>query len=196
MNPVPVTLEGQTVRLVPLSENHLDALAKVGLDPDIWELNPKIISTRDHLAEYVAEALRQSGAGLSVPFAIVLRDTGQVIGSTRYGNINRSNRRLEIGWTWIGRAWWRTGVNTECKLLLLRHAFEDLGCTRLELKTDALNHRSRKSILRLRATEEGIFRKHMLTASGRWRDTVWYSILDDEWPRVKQRLEAKQAEHE
>ena len=126
--------------------------------------------------------------GEAIPFAIVLIDTGQAIGSTRYGNIDRGNRRLEIGWTWIGRAWWRTGVNTECKLLLLQHAFEVLGCARVELKTDTLNRRSRAALLRIGATEEGSLRKHILTESGRWRDTVYYSILDDEWPDVKHRF--------
>lgn len=196
MDPIQVTLEGKTIRLEPLSKDHLDALTKVGLDPDIWDLNPINIATRDQLTEYVADAIRAAEIGEAIPFAIVLNDTGQAIGSTRYGNIDRGNRRLEIGWTWIGRAWWRTGVNTECKLLLLQHAFEVLGCARVELRTDTLNRRSRAAILRIGATEEGSLRKHILTESGRWRDTVCYSILDDEWPDVKQRLEAMQAEHE
>ncbi|MFV1981216.1 MAG: GNAT family N-acetyltransferase [Rhodothermia bacterium] len=190
MDPIPVTLVGETIRLEPLSEDHLDALAKVGLDPDIWDLNPGNVATRDQLAEYVAEAIRDAEAGEAVPFAIVLNDTGKAIGSTRYGSIDRGNCRLEIGWTWIGRAWWRTGVNTECKLLLLQHAFEVLGCARVEMKTDTLNRRSRTAILRIGASEEGILRKHILTSSGRWRDTAYYSILDDEWPDVKQKLEA------
>jgi RimJ/RimL family protein N-acetyltransferase len=116
---------------------------------------------------------------------------GRVIGSTRYANIDRAHRRVEIGWTWVARAWQRTAVNTEAKYLLLRHAFETLGCIRVELKTDSLNAQSRAAILRIGAREEGIFRNHMITASGRIRHTVYFSITDAEWPEVKSRLEAK-----
>jgi len=115
------------------------------------------------------------------------------VGSTRFGNIDRENRRVEIGWTWIGRRWQRTVVNTETKYLMLRHAFESLGCVRVELKTDILNQTSRRAILRLGAKEEGILRRHMITDSGRIRDTVYYSIIDVEWAEVKVRLEAKLA---
>jgi RimJ/RimL family protein N-acetyltransferase len=195
VDPIPVTLEGELVRLEPLAESHLETLVDVGLDPDIWDLNPRVIRTRDHLAAYIDTALAEATTGSSVPFAIVLKANGHAIGSSRFGNIDRQHRRLEIGWTWIGRNWWRTGVNTECKLLLLSHAFEDLGCARVELKTDTVNRRSRNAMLRLGATEEGTLRKHMLTETGRWRDTVYYSILDDEWPDVRAQLEAKQAEH-
>src|SRR5205085_10708707 len=118
------------------------------------------------------------------------------IGSTRYGNIERSHKRLEIGWTWYGRAFQRTGVNTESKLLLLTHAFETLGANRVELKTDALNERSRAAILRIGAREEGIFRHHMITANGRIRHTVYFSIIDAEWPAAKARLEAILSSHE
>lgn len=196
MDPQPVTLDGNLVRLEPLSVEHLDGLVKVGLAPDIWDLNPRVIRTMDDLAGYVEEAIRDGDAGISVPFAIVLKETDQPIGCTRFGNIDRHNRRLEIGWTWIGQTWWRTGVNTECKIILLRHAFEELGCARVEFKTDTLNRRSRNAILRIGAVEEGTLRKHILTAGGRWRDTIYYSILDDEWPEVRARLEAMQAKHE
>jgi N-acetyltransferase len=124
-----------------------------------------------------------------LPFAQVEKTTGRVIGSTRYANIERAHRRLEIGWTWIARPWQRTAVNTESKYLLLRHAFETLGCVRVELKTDSLNAKSRAAILRIGAREEGTFRNHMITSSGRIRHTVYFSIVDAEWPEVRSRLE-------
>ena len=133
-------------------------------------------------------ALKEQANGLSLPFVQIERATGRVIGSTRYGNIERTHHRAEIGWTWIGRAWQRTAVNTEAKYLLLRHAFETLGCIRVELKTDSLNEKSRAAILRIGATQEGIFRNHMITANGRIRHTVYFSIVDSEWPAVKGRL--------
>jgi N-acetyltransferase len=136
---------------------------------------------------YVAQALEEQRRGVSLPFVIIAQ--GQVAGSTRYGNIDLANRRLEIGWTWVAPAYQRTAVNTEAKLLLLTHAFERLGVNRVELKTDALNQKSRTAIARLGAVEEGTFRKHIVTASGRVRDTVYYSIIDTEWPTVKRRLE-------
>ncbi len=119
------------------------------------------------------------------------KPTGRVIGSTRYGNIERVHHRLEIGWTWVARQWQRSAINTEAKYLLLRHAFETLKCIRVELKTDSLNESSRAAILRIGAREEGTFRNHMITASGRIRHTVYFSILDSEWPGVKTRLESK-----
>ena len=143
------------------------------------------------MAAYVETALREQASGISLPFAQVERASGRVIGSTRYGNIERAHHRLEIGWTWVARAWQRTAVNTEAKYLLLRHAFETLGCMRVELKTDSLNERSRAAIQRIGAREEGIFRNHMITASGRIRHTVYFSIVDSEWPQVKSRLESR-----
>ena len=196
LDPRPVTLEGQHARLEPLSHDHLAGLARVGLDPEIWDLNPRNITSQADLQAYVDDAVADAEHGITLPFAIVGKDAGHAIGSTRFGNIDRRNRRLEIGWTWLGRKWWRTGVNTEVKSLLLTHAFEDLGCARVELKTDTLNRRSRDAILRLGAIEEGVLRKHIRTDSGRWRDTAYYSILDDEWPHVKERLEAMQKRYE
>jgi RimJ/RimL family protein N-acetyltransferase len=138
---------------------------------------------------YVAEALDEQRRGLSLPFAIVDRASGRVIGSTRFANIDVPNRRLEIGWTWLAREFQRTRANTEAKLLLLTHAFDALGAIRVELKTDALNAQSRNAILRLGAVQEGIFRKHkIIPHQGRVRDTVYFSILDTEWPAVKDRL--------
>ena len=190
MNVAPITLEGDIVRLEPLALRHVDDLERVALDPDLWRWVPNQVATRDELEAYVAEALDEQARGVSLPFAVIEKQGGRAIGSTRYGAISRADRRLEIGWTWYGRAWHRTGVNTESKLLLLRHAFETLGAIRVELKTDMLNERSRAAILRLGAREEGIFRNHrIIPGTGRIRDTVYFSIIDREWPAVKARLE-------
>jgi RimJ/RimL family protein N-acetyltransferase len=140
---------------------------------------------------YVEAALREQAAGVSLPFATIDLASGRVIGSTRYGNIDRANRRVEIGWTWVAPPWQRTPVNTEAKYLMLGHAFETLGCMRVELKTDSLNERSRAAILRIGAQQEGIFRNHMVTESGRIRHSVYFSLIDSEWPAVKARLEEK-----
>ena len=190
MHVAPITLEGDIVRLEPLALRHVDDLARVALDADLWRWIPTQVATRDELDVYVGNALDEQARGVSLPFAVVERPSGRAIGCTRYMNIERAHRRLEIGSTWYGRAWHRSGVNTESKLLLLRHAFESLGAQRVELKTDALNRRSRNAILRLGAQQEGIFRNHMVIAgSGRVRDTVYFSIIDREWPQVKARLE-------
>lgn len=185
----PSTLEGRAVRLEPLSFEHHDALCQVGLDGDLWRWAPVAVHTPEEMRGYIAAALRSQEEGTALPFAIVDRASGRVVGSTRYGNIDASNRRLEIGWTWIARPWQRTAINTEAKYLLLRHAFETLGCIRVEFKTDALNTRSRQALLRIGATEEGLFRSHMVTSTGRIRDSVYYSIIEAEWPAIKGRLE-------
>jgi RimJ/RimL family protein N-acetyltransferase len=185
----PVVLEGLHVRLEPLSLAHHAALCEVGLDVALLRWTESYDATAGGLRAYIETALRMQAEGTALPFAVIHRRTGRPIGSTRYGNIDRANRRVEIGWTWYGRAWQRTAVNTETKYLLLRHAFETLGCIRVEFKTDALNERSRTAILRIGAREEGIFRHHMVMPSGRIRDTVYFSIIDDDWPAVKARLE-------
>ncbi len=189
----PVTLEGVAVRLEPLSEAHCPALCEVGLDEDLWKWIPFRVATPEEMLAYVRTALDQQAAGSAVPFATVERASGRVVGSTRYMSIDVPNRHVEIGSTWIGKPWQRTAVNTEAKYLMLRHAFENLGAVRVELKTDFLNERSRNAILRIGAKQEGIFRKHMLTWSGRWRDSVYFSIIDEEWPAVKRALEGKLA---
>jgi N-acetyltransferase len=186
-----VTLEGRHVRLEPLTQAHHASLCAVGLDADLWELIPYRVVTPQEMAAYIQSALDAQTAGSALPFATVLAGSGQVIGSTRYMNIDPAHRRLEIGATWIAKPWQRTAVNTEAKYLMLRHAFEALGCMRVELKTDSLNLRSRAAIRRIGATEEGTLRQQMITWSGRLRDTVYFSILDSEWPRVKQDLEQK-----
>src|SRR5437867_9992212 len=192
----PTTLEGTQVRLEPLAKTHLDGLTAVGLDEELWRWIPTSVGTREEMAAYIETALSEQERGISLPFAMVEKTTGRTIGSTRYGNIDRTHHRLEIGWTWVAREWQRTAINTEAKYLLLKHAFETLGCMRVELKTDSLNERARAAILRIGAREEGIFRNHMITASGRIRHTVYFSIIDSEWLAVKARLEAKLASHQ
>ena len=187
----PVTLEGRHVRLEPLAQTHHPALCAIGLEPELWELIPYRVATPEDMAAYIQTALDHQAAGSALPFATKLATSGQVIGSTRYMNIDHGNRRVEIGATWIAAPWRRTAVNTEAKYLMLRHAFETLDCIRVELKTDALNHRSRNAIRRIGATEEGTLRQHMTTWSGRLRDSVYFSVLDSEWPRVKNDLERK-----
>jgi RimJ/RimL family protein N-acetyltransferase len=150
----------------------------------------KTIEDFEHLVE---KALGEQERGESVVFATVESKSGRVIGSTRFMNIDRANRRVEIGYTWIAPAWQRSAVNTEAKYLMLRHAFEVWQCMRVELKTDALNQKSRNAVLRIGAREEGTLRKHLITWTGRVRDTVYFSILDAEWPEVRARLEAKLA---
>ncbi len=185
----PVTLEGRHVRLVPMAREHLPALWEVARDEELWRWTMNTVRTEADLADYVDAALRQQAAGTALPFVTTEAATGRVIGSTRFGSVEPPHPRVEIGWTWIGRPWQRSAVNTEAKLLMLRHAFETLGCLRVELKTDVLNERSRRAMLRLGAREEGIFRKHVVTQTGRVRDTAWYSIVDDEWPAVRARLQ-------
>jgi RimJ/RimL family protein N-acetyltransferase len=185
----PVTLEGRHVRLEPLAKGHLAGLARVGLDKELWRWIPTPVRTQEDMAAYIETALQEQERGVALPFAILEKATGRAIGSTRYGNIDRVHHRVEIGWTWVARDWQRTAMNTEAKYLLLKHAFETLGCLRVELKTDSLNEQSRAAILRIGAKEEGIFRNHMITESGRIRHSVYFSIIESEWPAVKARLE-------
>jgi RimJ/RimL family protein N-acetyltransferase len=187
----PVTLEGRSVRLEPLASSHHAGLCEIGLDPELWRLIPYRVSTEDEMRDYIDSALAAQAAGTAIPFATVETVSGRVVGSTRFMNIDTANRRVEIGATWIAKPWQRTAINTEAKYLMLRHAFETLGCIRVELKTDALNQRSRAAILRIGAREEGALRQHMVTWSGRLRDSVYFSILDSEWAGVKAELEAK-----
>jgi RimJ/RimL family protein N-acetyltransferase len=189
----PLTLEGSIVRLEPIRPEHVELFwraAKDSLD-NIFQWIPYRMQSRDDFEQVVDKALREQERGDSVVFATVERKSAQVIGSTRFMNIDRANRRVEIGSTWIAPAWHRTAVNTEAKYLMLRHAFEVWQCVRVELKTDALNQRSRNAILRIGAKEEGTLRKHVITWTGRIRDSVYFSILDMEWPTTKAALEKK-----
>ena len=185
----PVTLEGQVVRLAPLTPAHADDLLEHALDPDLWRWTLSHVESRADLERYIASALEEQERGRALPFAHVLRSSGRAIGSTRFGSIERAHRRVEIGWTWIGRAHQRTAVNTEAKYLMLRHAFETWQCLRVELKTNALNTPSRNAMLRIGCVEEGVLRQHAINDRGETRDTLYLSILQREWPGVRARLE-------
>lgn len=195
MDLTPRPLEGPTIRLEPLAPRHLAGLCAVGLDPELWRLVSVRVHDRMGMERYVASALADQRAGSALPFATVWRETGEVIGSTRFGNAAPEHRRVEIGWTWLGRDWQRTGANTEAKYLMLRHAFEQWGCQRVEFKTSALNERSRAAIRRIGGREEGILRAHMVNEDGSSRDSVYFSVIADEWPEVRRRLEAMLAAH-
>lgn len=188
----PITLEGSVVRLEPILREHAEVMWRVASNAvdEIFRWIPYRMKSREDFIVVIDKALAEQERGESVAFATVERNSWQVIGSTRFMNIDRANRRVEIGSTWIAPAWQRTGVNTEAKYLMLRHAFEVWRCIRVELKTDALNQKSRNAILRIGAKEEGTLRRHVITWTGRVRDSVYFSILDSEWPQAKARLEA------
>ena len=189
----PLILEGRHVRLEPLRLDHQGGLCEVGLDEDLWRWTTTLIRTPEEMRLYIETAIAEEAAGMSLPFATIEKASGRVIGSTRYGNIDRVNRRVEIGWTWIGRGYQRTPANTEAKYLMLRQAFETWGCIRVEFKTDSLNERSRNALERIGAKEEGTLRNHMITYTGRLRHSVYFSIINSEWPTVKIALEEKLA---
>ena len=185
----PVVLEGSFVRLEPMTPEHHEQLSEIGLDPEIWRYTISMIRTPEEMREYMESAFELQRRGTSLPFVTIERSSGRVVGSTRFGNYDPPNRRIEIGWTWLARRWQRTAINTEAKYLMLTHAFEKLHCVRVELKTDVLNTASRKAMQRIGAKEEGILRKHTLMWTGRYRDSIYYSILDEEWPDIKEELE-------
>ncbi len=186
----PVTLEGRIVRLEPMSLDHLDGLAEVADDEAVWRWTLGRPTDRARLQAWMELAMANREAGTELPFVTVETASGRPIGSSRYLNIALDHRRLEIGWTWVATAWQRSGVNREAKLLMLEHAFERLGCQRVEFKTDALNEQSRAALAGIGAVFEGIFRKHMVMPTGRIRDSAYFSITDDEWPSVKSALTA------
>src|SRR5579871_3572277 len=191
---LPLTLEGSVVRLEPIRCEHAQLFWQIAHNDleDIFRWIPYSMKTPDDFEKLIDKAFQEQKRGESVVFATVERKSGRTIGSTRFMNIDRANRRVEIGSTWIAPAWQRTAVNTEAKFLMLQHAFEAWGCFRVELKTDALNEKSRNAILRIGAKEEGTLRRHVLTWTGRVRDSVYFSILDSEWVDVRKQLEAKQ----
>ncbi len=192
---LPLTLAGSVARLEPIRREHAEIFWEVAKDDleDIFRWIPYRMQTQDDFRKLVDKIFVEQERGESVAFATVEKKSGQAIGSTRFMNIDRTNRRVEIGSTWIVPAWQRTAVNTEAKYLMLRHAFEVWGCVRVELKTDTLNQKSRNAILRIGAKEEGTLRKHVITWTGRIRDSVYFSILDSEWPEVRKRLEERLA---
>src|SRR4029077_19763103 len=188
---LPLTLEGSVVRLEPIHREHAQLFwdaAKNDLE-DIFRWIPYAMQTREDFEKLIDKAFGEQECGESIVFATVERSSGKTVGSTRFMNIDRGNKRVEIGSTWIAPAWQRTAVNTEAKYLMLQHAFEVWNCLRVELKTDALNMKSRNAILRIGAKEEGTLRRHVITWTGRVRDSVYFSILDSEWAEVKGKLE-------
>jgi len=187
----PVTLSTDRLVLRPLSLDDVPALAAAASDGALWEKKTTTVPTPDGFGDYVRKALELQAAGSALPFATVVRDGDRVIGSPRYMNIDAANHRVEIGTTWIARSWQRTFVNTHAKFLMLRHAFETLGCNAVELRTHRLNDQSRAAIERLGAKLDGILRRHMIMPDGHVRDTVVYSIIREEWPGVKAGLEAR-----
>lgn len=184
----PVILTGQRVRLEPLSMDHLDDLVEVGLDTSIWALTIARPTDRAGIEAWLRAAIASGAAGVDVPFATIDLATTRAIGSTRYMSIVPDHRRLEIGWTWVGTAYQRTGLNREAKALQLAHAFDVLGANRVEFKTDARNAKSRTALLGIGATFEGIFREHMIMPTGPLRDSAYYSVVSTEWPEVRDRL--------
>jgi RimJ/RimL family protein N-acetyltransferase len=193
MNIHPIILEGKGVRLEPLTQAHHAQLCEVGLDDELWRLTTTIIRTPEDMKKYIDAAAKDYSDGKALPFAIIEKASGKAVGSTRFGNIDTTHRRVEIGWTWIARQWQRTFINTETKYLLLSHAFDTLGCMRVEFKTDSTNSRSRNALMRIGAKEEGVFRNHMIMPGGRIRHSVYFSIIDSEWNKVKRELEKKLA---
>jgi N-acetyltransferase len=182
-------LEGEIVRLEPLARRHEKELFEAALDERIWRWMPYDAGgSRERFQAWLEDALAASSAGTEAAFATLEAATGELVGSTRYLALRPEHRGLEIGWTWLTPAHWQTGANVEAKLLMLEHAFERLGCLRVEFKTDSRNERSRAALAALPAQFEGIFRKHMLVRGGERRDSAYYSIIDDEWPEVRENL--------
>jgi RimJ/RimL family protein N-acetyltransferase len=187
----PITLEGQHVRLEPLSTAHEESLIAAAADGELWNSTVTIVPSRDTMAAYIASALEAQAQGRELPFVIIRKSSSQVVGTTRFYYIEPDNRTVEIGYTWLAASAQRTAVNTEAKLLLLSHAFESWRCIRVALVTDVLNQQSRAAISRLGAKQEGVLRNHMIMPSGRYRDSVCFSIIEAEWPEVKARLEGR-----
>ncbi|WP_065257410.1 GNAT family N-acetyltransferase [Pseudomonas bananamidigenes] len=191
-----ITLEGQGIVLRPLQYTDADALLRAAADGELWNLTVTVVPSVTTIDSYLKKALDGRDAGTVMPFVIVLKGTGEVIGSTRFWKIDPLNRKLEIGSSWISARFQKTFVNTEAKYLMLRHAFEVLDCVRVQFTTDELNHKSRNAILRLGARQEGIVRHERIMPDGRKRNSVRFSIIDDEWPQVRQNLEQKLAGYE
>ena len=190
MHVTPVTLVGRVVRLEPLSLEHVPGLARVGLEDEIWRyMRYGWVRSEAQMRQWVEELLALQERGSDLPFAVIHLESGEPAGATRYLEIRPEDRGVEIGGTWYGVRHQRTAVNTECKYLLLRHAFETLGCIRAQFKTDLRNERSQRALERLGAVKEGVLRKHMILPDGAVRDSVYYSVIDSEWPAVKRRLE-------
>ena len=191
MNVEPVVLEGKHVRLEPMRVDHLPALCDVGLESSLWKWTGNVVESTADIEVYVRNAISERDRGTALPFVTIERASGKVVGSTRFGNIDVLNLKAEIGWTWISPQWQRSVINTEAKLLMLTHAFETWKCIRVELKTDANNKVSQKAIKRIGGVKEGILRNHMITETGRYRDSVYFSIIESEWESAKANLASK-----
>ncbi len=191
-DPGPVILTGRHVRIEPIGPKHAADLLEAGRDEAVWRYMPvPPPKTLEDSRAWIEEAVSETAAGRQVAFAIIHRGSGKAVGSTRLLDIRRPDRGIEIGWTWIGQAYQRSAVNTECKLLLLEHAFESLGAARVQLKTDGRNEPAQRAIQRLGATREGVLRRNTRLWDGHIRDTVYYSILDTEWAAAKKTLQEK-----
>jgi RimJ/RimL family protein N-acetyltransferase len=187
---IPVTLIGKHVRLEPMILEHVEPLAEIGIGQSFWDfMLYGEINSVDDMRRMVLDILARAEKGTDLPFTVIHLASGRVAGATRYLNINPGDRGLEVGGTWYGPEFQRTAVNTECKYLLFKHAFETLGAIRVQLKTDSRNERSQKAIERIGAVKEGVLRNHMILPDGRYRHSVFYSVLDSEWEGVKKRLE-------
>jgi len=187
---VPIVLEGKHVRLSPMTLEHVPMLAEIGVNQKIWDFMVySSMETEKDMMNWVSDILKRAELGTDLPFVVTHLSSGRIAGATRYLNIFPNDRGLEIGGTWYGTDFQRTAVNSECKYLLLKHAFETLGCIRVQLKTDLRNERSQKAIERIGAKREGVLRNHMILPNGYYRHSVYYSIIDSEWPAVKERLE-------
>ena len=193
--PLSAPIVGRVVRLEPITPEHEPALWEAAQDERIWETTHLLIRTRDDFAVWMDNALDEQDRRIAAPFVTVDAASGRVLGSTRYGSLRPEHRSLEVGWTWLNPAAWGNGANVEAKLLLLTRAFDDLGCVRVEFKTNATNERSRAALAALPAQFEGVHRKHMIVRDGERRDSAWYSVVDDEWPAVKANLERRLAQH-
>ncbi|MDF2683294.1 MAG: N-acetyltransferase [Brevibacillus sp.] len=185
-------LEGRLVRLVPLEEIHKEKLFEALGKPDVWQYTWRKVSTPDDLSLLIDQALENQQKGTQLPFTVIDLKSGNTVGTTRIGDIDRTNRNVEIGWTWLSPDVWGTGINAECKLLLLQHCFEDLDMLRVQFSVSANNIRSRKAVERLGAVQEGVFRKHRVKPDGTVHDNVFYSVLDTEWSEVKEKLQMRQ----
>ena len=190
-----MALENALVRLTPLLALHEQGLNDAAADGELWNLGFTWVPRPEHMQAYIDHALQQQGNGLAQAFAVLEKNSGRLLGSTRYCNVDAGNRRLEIGYTWYRQSAQRSGVNTACKQLLLEHAFDRLNASAVEFRTHWHNHRSRAAIARLGAKQDGVLRQHMIMADGSYRDTVVFSILNSEWPAVKLHLHGMQERH-
>lgn len=189
MEITPVVLIGDRVKIQPMEDSHVQELFDAGNNPDIWVYMPMKVQSIEDMKYLVKGALQAREQGSEFPFVIFDKDSGKIVGSTRFLNISIPNRNLEIGWTWLSPTVWRTKINTECKYLLLKHCFETLGAIRIQIKTDGRNVQSQQAIERLGAVKEGVLRNHVVMPDGYLRDSVFYSVIDQEWVLVKDKLE-------